>query len=368
MKKLFSKLDPKYTKICVYACVTVVITVCLAAILLHTGGFWAKFWNILTAVLKPLIIGVVISYLFQPIVNKFESFFNKKQPHKWARGLSVLLTFLLVILVIVGIIVIICVTVYKNTSSISIESIQAMFVTFQNDYQDIWLFITDKLEAITSSPDKVTDTVTMVTEIVKNFFSGLIFGVIFAIYFMLDGKRITRYWGRAYRLMFGDKATEGLKLFLSDADRAFSGYIRGQFLDALIIGVVAMIVLQIAGIPNAVLVGLLVGIGNMIPYVGPVVGIVAVIVGCIPTAAIDKMIIGLIILVILMFIDGNVLNPKLLSNAISVHPLLVVAALIAGGAIGGVVGMIVAVPIAALIKVQFDRHLEKLEMEKEKDS
>ena len=68
-----------------------------------------------------------------------------------------------------------------------------------------------------------------------------------------------------------------------------------------------------------------------------------------------------VILAILMFVDGNIVNPKLLSNAVSVHPLLVVAALIAGGAIGGIVGMIVAVPVASLLKVWFNRYLDKKE-------
>ena len=102
-------------------------------------------------------------------------------------------------------------------------------------------------------------------------------------------------------------------------------------------------------------------IGNMIPYVGPVVGYFMVVIVCIPTASFDKMAVGIIILTVLMFIDGNIINPKLLSNAVSVHPLLVVAALIAGGAIGGIVGMIVAVPTAALIKLQFDRYIDKME-------
>jgi predicted PurR-regulated permease PerM len=71
-----------------------------------------------------------------------------------------------------------------------------------------------------------------------------------------------------------------------------------------------------------------------------------------------KLIAGAVALAVLLFVDGNIINPKLLSTNVMVHPLLVVAALIGGGAIGGIVGMLIAVPVAALIKVQLDRYLE----------
>ena len=66
-----------------------------------------------------------------------------------------------------------------------------------------------------------------------------------------------------------------------------------------------------------------------------------------------------------MFIDGNIINPRLLSENVDVHPLLVVAALLGGGVLGGIAGMLVAVPTAALLKLQFDRYLQKLEDSKE---
>ena len=71
----------------------------------------------------------------------------------------------------------------------------------------------------------------------------------------------------------------------------------------------------------------------------------------------------MIVLAVIMLLDGNVIGPKLLSNNIKIHPLLVIAALIGGGALGGLVGMIIAVPVAALCKLQLDRYLDKKEKE-----
>ncbi|MCR5273272.1 MAG: AI-2E family transporter [Lachnospiraceae bacterium] len=361
MKKILEKLDQRYMKVCIYASVTVLITIGVAALLLSTGPFWSKLWGIFTAVLKPIVVGGIISYLFLPIVNKFEEIINRNKVHKWARPASVILVFGLVIAVILIILVIIAVTVYENVETLNVDSIKGVLVSIQNDYKEVWQFVDEKLKESNVSPDNVSGIIASATNSVKSFFSGLLFGVIFSIYFMLDGKNISKYWSRAFVLIFGKKSEDKLFAFMRDADKAFSGYIRGQFLDALIIGVMSMVALSLAGVPNGVIVGLFVGIGNMIPYVGPVVGYCTLVIVCLPQAAIDKLIIGIIILSVAMFIDGNVINPKLLSNTVNVHPLLVVAALIGGGTIGGIAGMLVAVPTAALIKLQFDRYLEKKE-------
>ena len=113
--------------------------------------------------------------------------------------------------------------------------------------------------------------------------------------------------------------------------------------------------------------GIFTGLGNLIPYFGPVVGYVATAIVCIPGGNWKEMIIGFVMIAVLMFVDGNIINPRLLSNSIEVHALLVIAALLGGGVIGGLVGMIVAVPIAALLKLQLDRYLEKKEKKEKKE-
>ena len=144
-----------------------------------------------------------------------------------------------------------------------------------------------------------------------------------------------------------------------NADRVFSGYIRGQSLDALLIGVMVSLALLIAGIPYAVVIGILTGVGNLVPYVGPVVGFGSLIIVCLAEGSVTHMLIGAAILAAVMFIDGNIINPRMLSSNVHVHPVLVIVALLAGGKVGGVVGMLVAVPVAALLKLQFEKYVEK---------
>ena len=129
------------------------------------------------------------------------------------------------------------------------------------------------------------------------------------------------------------------------------------------VGVLSGIILTAIGVPFGPLVGLLAGLGNLIPYVGGPVGFGSIALVCLPSAAWGKMIAGFVAMGLIMVVDANVINPKLLSDNVEVHPILVLAALIGGGAVGGIAGMLVAVPFAAFLKIQLDRWVEKREAE-----
>ncbi len=361
LKLLREKIDPKYFKVCLYAGVTVILVAVAIAVIYFSGGFWTKLWSIFKAVLSPIVIGGIISYLISPIVNIIRNKLFRGKEASWVKPLSVALAFLLIFLIIILIVFAIVATVNKSIVNIDIDNIKAFIESIQEDFSDIIANVEQKISEAGLPVDRIGSFVSGFASGVKNVFTGLLFGIIFAVYFLLDGERISTYWKRAFRLIAGEKAEAKIKAFAMDADMAFSGYIRGQFLDALILGAVSSIALTVAGIPSGAVVGLLMGVGNLIPYVGPIVGYASLIVVCLLQGNVTKLVIGLVILLVLMFLDGNVLNPRLLANSVKVHPLLVVAALIGGGALGGVLGMLVAVPVGALIKLQFDRYLKRRE-------
>lgn len=362
IKKVLEKLDWKYAKICVYAAVTVLVTLCAASVLLKTGPFWSKFWAIFTAVLRPVIIGGGLCYLLQPVVTRLEGMFNRTKEHGWARGVSVLLTLGIIFTVVFFVLGMILVSVYKDLSSVNPESIRELAETIRKDYGDLWKFAAEKLESMNISSDYLTSAAKAAAGAAEKFFSGLLFGLIFCVYFLLDKKHnIIEYWGRVFTLVFGDRQREQFNTFVKDADSAFSGYIRGQLIDAAIVAVLVSVVLGLAGVPYPVIIGVFTGLGNLIPYLGAVSGYLVTVLVCLPAGEFQKMILGLVLIAVVMFVDANVINPKLLSDNVEVHPLLVVAALIAGGAVGGIAGMLIAVPSAALIKMQFDRALQKME-------
>lgn len=364
IRKLLSKLDPKYVKICAYASITVIFTIVLFILLHASTPFWSKLWAMFTAVLRPIVVGLIFSYLLNPLVDKLEGQFRVYQLDKTARPLAVVLGVIIFMAVIMTFIAIVGIMVYRSIGAIKFADFQAFIEYAHKDFVAFLETVQSKLVDFGISITTVRNVITTIANAVTKLASGLLFGAIFSIYFLLDTTGISSYWARAYHLIAGHKAEAQFIQFCKDADRVFSGYIRGQFIDASIIGVLTSIVLSIAGIPSALVIGMLTGFGNLIPYVGPVVGYVTLALVCLSQGAYAKLIIGAVCLALILFIDGNILNPKLLSNNIKIHPLLVIVALVGGGAAGGFVGMIVAVPTAALIKVQLDRYLEMKEQEK----
>ncbi len=362
---LRNKLDPKYLKVCVYAGVTVIMTLIALLLLYLSGSIWANIWNLSTAILKPLLIGFVFSYLLAPAVSFFEKKINHKNYHRWARSLSVLLIFLLIFAFIALFLVLLSLTVYKSVTEINVESVKTAVTAAINslnlNFNDLLRNAQELLEKAGISLNNVGDVATLVITAVSSFASSLLFGIIFSIYFLLDGRNISDYWGRVLHVFASDTSEQRLAELAKDADRVFSGYLRGQVLDALVCMILTTVVLLIVGAPNAILVGLMVGFGNLIPYMGPIFGYATMLVVCLPSGNFEKLIIGIICIAVIMFVDGNIINPKLLSDNVSVHPLLVVAALIGGGAIGGLLGMLLAVPVSAFLKLQLDKIIDEVE-------
>jgi predicted PurR-regulated permease PerM len=138
--------------------------------------------------------------------------------------------------------------------------------------------------------------------------------------------------------------------FIRDVDESLGSYIRGQLLVCTIIGAVASLLFWLFHLKYPLLLGLIIGITNVIPYFGPIIGAVpAVIISA--TMSVKLVIITVVIIFVLQFLEGNILSPYIVGKSLHMHPLMIMLALTAGGEIGGILGLILAVPILAVIKV-----------------
>ncbi|MBB6282910.1 AI-2E family transporter [Geobacillus subterraneus] len=138
--------------------------------------------------------------------------------------------------------------------------------------------------------------------------------------------------------------------FLKDVDESLGGYIRGQLFVCAAIGSAASLGLWLAGMDYPLLLGFVIGLTNIIPYFGPLIGAIpAAILAA--TISLKMVIIVLAIIFALQFLEGNVLSPLIVGKSVHMHPLVIMLALFAGGELAGVPGLILAVPTAAVLKV-----------------
>lgn len=141
------------------------------------------------------------------------------------------------------------------------------------------------------------------------------------------------------------------KIILSDIDAVFSGYIRGQLTDGLIMSVLIGIALWIIGIPFAPLIGIVSGFSNIIPYFGSVMGFVLTALSAIIGGESIKAIYGMAAMLVLQQIDSTVIVPRIVGKRVEISPFGVIAALTVGGKLFGLWGLVFAVPVTAVCKV-----------------
>ena len=382
--KLKEKLNPKYTLIAAYVIVTAAIIYGLGIMLDHlpeiVGGLKVAIGWLLT-VLKPVVLAFVVAYLLNPVVRFFQrryesmKIFRKKGKSK--RGLAVLTTLFLILLGLTLVISLLISSVTKQVHLASLDDFVGLVNSFASSLTGFYDTVMTWLEELNFESETLQQylktagayvgsflqsfglgLVSSVSNI-SSFVTTLLFTVVIGVYFLIDGPMMVAYWKRVMQALFSEKWNRRLAQLAQDADQVFSGYIRGQLMDACVMMVLISIVLGVTGVKFAIVIGILSGLGNLIPYVGPFVAYASTAVVCMLEGDWKRLLIAIILLLIVQAIDANLIGPRLLSSNIEVHPLLVVISLIFGSAIGGLLGMLLAVPVGALIKVLFNRAIDQ---------
>jgi predicted PurR-regulated permease PerM len=369
--------------ISIYVIITAVIIYCLSLVAQNAPGIIKEILDSLgwlMHVAKPIVIGFAFAYLLDPVNNFLEEKYSKIKIKNWrlksSRSLAVLTTILLFFIFIVIIVSLLVFNITDQIRLANFEDIEIIVKTYSVAIQDFYNSILSKLNDLNIESGTLTEYVkTATTHIfntlknfgmstmysVTNITSGIttfLFSLVISIYFMIDGKMIKAYIRKVGNALLNDKWNRKITHFIQDADTVFSGYIRGQLSDALIMAVLISLILSIVGVKFALLIGVLAGIGNLIPYLGPIVAYATTILACLVNGQYKELLIAVIALVIVQAVDGNIIAPKLLSHSIQIHPVLVIISLIFGSAIGGLMGMLLAVPVGALIKLLFVRYID----------
>ena len=344
--------------------------------------WFATFFRIL----KPFLAGLLISYILFMPCKKIENAISKskwKFLKKRARGLSVILTYIIFVLIII--IIINCIfPVLKESVVELVGNIPGYYENIVNKYKELPEdsvlkndIIKDKMTELSNIDIKQFLSINneKIIEYVKNIiniFSGIFdvfVSIIVSVYIFLQRTVIMRFLRRFARAIFKKNTYEAVNKYFTKANEVFFTFISSQLLDAVIVGILTTVAMLIIKVKYAPLIGFTIGLFNMIPYSGAIVAVGIGILITFITGGLGKAIAMAVVVIILQQIDANIINPKIIGVSLEVSPLLVIFSVTVGGAYFGIMGMFLGVPIAVVIKTVLNDWIDnrnKLRDEQEK--
>lgn len=332
----------------------------------------------LLTILSPFVWGLVISYLLNPLTKAMEkSAFSplvasinrrRKKPlgKKLARGLSVFLSEIIMLAILTALVYLIIPQLYNSinmivqNSNVYITNITNWVTRLLEDYPEIEQYASSLLGEVNQNlmnwlqnsvlpglGDLVSNVTTGVYYAVKGVYN-LIIGIIVSVYILSNMEGFKAGAKRLLYSLFRLETAEKLREGIAFTDQTFMGFINGKLLDSAIIGLICYIVCAILNMPYALLVSVIVGVTNIIPFFGPFIGAV-------PSAVIilmvspPKCLVFIIFIIILQQIDGNIIGPKILGNSIGINGFWVMFSIILGAGLFGFWGMLLGVPVFVVI-------------------
>lgn len=361
--------NSRYFTIVIYGLMFVLGTILLVRIV---GSFnnTVKLLGQALQVIAPFLVGAFIAFILYPLVRFFYRNLFKNTLHmksdKLSKWLSILVTYVIAIGVIAILMVFILPQLYTSITDIVdrlpvwYNNLTTIVDNFENRHADLG-FIDYNLinEHLTSLYPKIisylTDTLANLLPYVVNTSMAIVKGVVnliisimVSVYMISDHKNIFYQFKKLLYAVFPKQAADTARAICRESTNIFLKFMYGKAIDSVIIGIICFICMNIFKFPYTVLISVIVGITNMIPYFGPYIGgvlggIIIVIVN-----PVQVIFFAVMILVIQQF-DGLFLGPKILGDSTGLKPLWVIFAIVVGGAMFGVLGMFLGVPTMAVI-------------------
>ena len=364
--------NKKYNLISLYVITCFLVCIFLLRLIWDWAGTKKTIVEIFTMI-SPFFIGFLIAYLINPLVKTL----NEKLFHKLLKIkkdsirklLSILVAYIIVITVLVICISIIIPELYTSITTIY-ESLQDYYdsfmkflIKFSDKHPNIDIAYLTKLVQTNSSNiiDFMKGSIGTILPLLYNTSISVIswtFKILIALivscYMLIDKDRLLRNAKRfIYAIFKKERATKFCQI-LKESNKIFSDFVIGKTIDSVIIGFMCFIFMKIIGLKYAMLISVIVGITNMIPYFGPFIGAIP---GIILLLTIDfqSAIIFLALILVLQQFDGLYLGPKILGEKTGLRPIWIIFAITVGGWLMGPLGMFLGVPIFAVIVYLIDR-------------
>lgn len=379
--------------------ITYTILLCFAIIkfdvLLNVLGY-------ILNLLKPFIFGFCIAFILNIPLSRIENSFRKKDNKKKKvsnsrakheelatkkqkrtnpklRVLSIILS-LLIFIGIIFLTLFLVIPEFINTISIFKDSIPSAFNTCQewardlmsnnpeivekiNEFKPDWQQIYD--ETGTWIKSMATGIIGVSIDVIVSIFSGIInffMGIIFAVYMLMQKEKLTCQLKRVIRACMPEDKAQRLMYIGHVTNDTFKKFFGGQFVEAVLLGVLCFIGMSIFKMPYALTISVLVGVTALIPVFGAFFGTA---IGAILILAVDPMqaIWFVIFIIVLQQIDGNFIYPKIVGDSVGLPGIWVMLAVLVGGNSLGIIGMLIGVPIASVVYKLIREYVQKKKIE-----
>ena len=350
---------------------------CVIVIAIGLGMFFFLFrfssvrrvWQTLVRSLRPFIYGGVIAYLLAPFCTRMEKLFgklSKRENANWVKGMSILMSLLLMAAVIWLLFKLILPQVWQ-----SLQALAANFPEKSHEVED-WLlrFLIGRPEAHSAMEGFYDQIIARVQNWLDAQFlpmieswaisveshliewlsvmKDLLIGLIISVYYLASRRQLGAQARMIFHSVVPCEWAERIRAEFRFADKMFNGFLRGKLLDSLIIGLICLVGTYFMGISSFMLVSLIIGVTNIVPVFGPFIGAIP----CAVLILLDspvKCLYFIIFIFILQQIDGNIIGPWILGDSTGLSSFWVMFAILLFGGMWGILGMIIGVPLFAVI-------------------
>ncbi len=337
----------------------------LLRLLLFGGGLIAVFVVLIafSDIFLPLLVGFGIAYLLDPVVSWLER-------HGWSRGWAVIVMTLVLVLALTGFFLYLVPAIGQEFQSLTErlpqytrrlrDQVQPLLERVRARYPAEFVEMRDRtvetarenLPKLAASVGHWLSRIFVSVGAFILFLLNLIFVPVFAFYLLVDFPKVKRGMRELVPMPYRAVVLARVR----EVDEAVASFLRGQLTIALILAFINSVGLLLIGVPLGLVIGIVAGLANMIPYMSLVVGLLPAILLC--WAEYGSWVRVLLVLAVFsasQLLEGTFLSPRILGRSVNLHPVWVLLAIIVGGSLFGIFGMLIAVPAAAAIQV-FLRH------------
>lgn len=327
------------------------------------------------SIISPFLVGLLLAYLLYIPESKIERLYRKsklKPFRKTARRCGILTTYVLTLIIIMIIINFILPILAESINEFigNVQGYYSRIIEAYNALPEDSIFKTEQVYSTLKelqnfdlkqylSFDRITGYLKSAVGAARGVFDIFV-AIVVSVYILAERTEILKFFKKLSKAIFKEK-TKYIEKYFYSSSGVFFKFISSQFIDAIIVGILATIAMKIIGIKYAILLGFMIGLFNMIPYFGAIIAVAIAGIITLITGGFSKAILMLIVVVILQQIDANIINPKIIGDSLEISPLLVILAVTIGGAYFGVIGMFLAVPVAAVLKILVNDYIDNNE-------